>query len=133
MKNLITLITLLIFINNAQAQTTVDYLSNIWKDFGTTNAIGLTGNFLPGWSSVSGTPDYSKGNLFNIPHQTLSGANNDAGLWFQTSTGWEETHSLSLNNLTIGNDYTITFNATVLQDTRALWAGTSGTILVELI
>jgi len=41
----------------AVAQTTVPYLSAGWKDFGTTNITGLAGNFLPGWTSLTATPD----------------------------------------------------------------------------
>ena len=64
----------------AVAQTTVPYLSAGWKDFGTTNITGLAGNFLPGWTSLTATPDLGD-DVFFIPTQSLSGSPGDAALW----------------------------------------------------
>ena len=64
----------------ASAQVTVPFTDTSWQGFGTTNIVGVTGNFLPGWETVVISPDLGV-NLFGNPNQTLSGAPDDAALW----------------------------------------------------
>src|SRR5690606_2448546 len=79
-RTTLTALALAITAGSAAAQATVPFASPGWQDFGTTNITGLTGNFLPGWTSLTASPDLGN-NLFFIPTTSLSGASNDAGLW----------------------------------------------------
>ena len=59
--------------STTSAQVTVPFTATSWQGFGTTNIVGVTGNFLPGWETVVISPDLGV-NLFGNANQTLSGA-----------------------------------------------------------
>jgi len=110
----------------ALAQATVPYTSTGWMDFGTTNITGVAGNFMPGWTTLTASPDLGYSPFF-IPVDTLSGAPNDAALWFLEfdpsgpGAGGNESVELSLNGFTVGNAYQLDFYATIIWDLFASW------------
>ncbi len=121
----------------AVAQTTVPYLSAGWKDFGTTNITGLAGNFLPGWTSLTATPDLGD-DVFFIPTQSLSGSPGDAALWMLNydpgSIGAVSNESvrLSLDGFTIGDTYELSFFATVVTNSFAGWVGNNAPLTADI-
>jgi hypothetical protein len=121
----------------AAAQATVPFASAGWKDFGTTNVTGVTGNFLPGWTSLTASPDLGN-NLFFIPTTSLSGAANDAAIWMNAfdlsspSGVSNESVRLSLDGFSIGQVYQIDFSATLTQVTAAGWVGNNHALDVAL-
>lgn len=123
---------------SAWAQTTVPFTSPGWGDFGTTTTAPATGNFLPGWSALTGTPDVGN-NVFFIPTQSLSGMANDAGLWMlkfdQTSPSFpaNESAELSLSGFSAGQQYRLDFNATLVLSTYAGWNSTLDDLQVSLV
>lgn len=128
--------SVLVVAGAAGAQTTVDYNTSGWKDFGNGSVSGLVGNFQPGWTSVQATPDYGTDNLFGIPVQTLSGAADDAAVWlnqFDSSNPNNEIVSLSLSGFTIGNQYELTFFATIVHaPSGGGWIGNEDRIEIAL-
>jgi PEP-CTERM motif-containing protein len=101
----------------ASAQVTVPFTDTSWQDFGTTNIVGVTGNFQPGWVTTVVSPDLGV-NLFGNPNQTLSGAPDDAALWmlqFTSGGANNEEARLSLSGFSIGQQYELPFFATVLR------------------
>jgi len=122
----------------AAAQTTVPYASAAWKDFGTTNVTGVTGNFLPGWTSLTASPDLGDDLFFN-PSTSLSGADGDAAIWMLNfdlgSPGGVSNESvrLSLDGFTIGETYELDFWATILQYTWSGWDGNDHALDVALV
>ena len=127
-------LTSLAFAGIAGAQTTVGYNTTAWADFGTTNQSSVSGNFQPGWTTTQGSPDLSAGNVFNQTHQTLSGATNDAGLWFNgnNNVGLQERAQLSLSGFTPGSTYTLDFSASLLQKNAANWNGSQGNVIASI-
>lgn len=121
----------------SNAQTTVPWTTTGWTDFGTTNVTGVTGNFLPGWTTLQGSPDLGDDLFFN-PSQSLSGADDDAGLWFlqfapgSSSPGSNEIAQLSLSGFTPGQTYTLEFFATIMEYSFAGWSGAADEIDVTL-
>ena len=106
-------------------QTTVAYTDPSWRDFGTTNITGVTGNFLPGWEQTQGSPDIGN-NLFFYPTDSLSGAPDDAALWmlrFTNGSPANEAARLSLNGFTPGTTYVMDFWATVTRSNPSGWVG----------
>lgn len=112
----------------AHAQPTVPFSSTGWMDFGTTNITGVAGNFLPGWTTLTGSPDLGFSPFF-IPTTTLSGAPNDAALWilnFNLGTpqgASSESVRLSLDGFTPGQTYELAFSATIHREPFAGWNG----------
>ncbi|MBV1889282.1 MAG: PEP-CTERM sorting domain-containing protein [Proteobacteria bacterium] len=121
----------------ATAQSTVDYTTTAWSDFGTTNIVSVAGNFLPGWTTLSATPDLGQ-DLFFIPTTSLSGATDDAALWFNQfdlsgpSAGSNEVARLSLSGFTIGQTYSLDFFATTYLASGSGWAGNNDALDVAL-
>lgn len=121
----------------ASAQATVDYTTSGWADFGTTNITGVAGNFLPGWTTINATPDLGK-DLFFIPNQSLSGAPDDAALWFNqndlasTGAAANEVARLSLSGFSIGQTYSLDFFATLYLSTPSGWIGNNDAIDVAI-
>lgn len=108
----------------AAAQPTVNFSSPAWQDFGTTDVIFVSGNFLPGWTTINASPDLGD-DLFSNTNQSFSGVDDDAALWMNhwdpgsfNYASQNEVVELSLNGFTIGNEYTLGFGATIL------WHGT---------
>lgn len=120
------------------AQTTVPYTSPGWQDFGTTNITGLSGNFLPGWTSLTATPDLGD-DVFFIPTESLSGVPGDAALWMLNydpgSIGGvsNESVGLSLNGFTPGETYELSFWATIVTNSFAGWAGNNDSLTVDIV
>lgn len=112
----------------ANAQPTVPFASAGWMDFGTTNITFVTGNFLPGWTALTGSPDLGFSPFF-IPTTTLTGAPNDAALWllnFNLGTpqgASNESVRLSLDGFTPGQTYELNFWATIHREPFASWNG----------
>lgn len=111
----------------AFAQSTVSFESMGWQDFGTSDEVGVTGNFRPGWTHINATPDLGS-NLFGVPNQTLSGAADDAAIWFNhydavRNSSINEAARLSLSGFTVGQVYELSFFATILRQTSAGWNG----------
>lgn len=121
----------------ALGQTTVPYTSPGWQDFGVTNITGLTGNFLPGWTSLTATPDLGD-DVFFIPTESLSGAPGDAALWMLNydpgSIGAlsNESVRLSLDGFTPGETYELNFWATIVTNSFAGWAGNNESLTVDI-
>ncbi len=121
----------------AAAQSTVDYTTTAWSDFGTTSTIGVVGNFLPGWTTINATPDLGN-NLFAIPTTSLSGAADDAAIWFNQfdlstpSAASNEVVRLSLSGFTIGQTYALDFFATLYLSNTSGWVGNNDAIDVAL-
>ncbi|MCA9273802.1 MAG: hypothetical protein KDA31_12250 [Phycisphaerales bacterium] len=122
---------------SAAAQATVSYLSTGWKDFGTTNITGLTGNFLPGWTSLTASPDLGD-DVFFVPTQSLSGAPGDAALWMlnydpgSIGAPANESVRLSLDGFTIGDTYELSFWATIVTNSFAGWVGNNDALSVDI-
>ena len=122
----------------ALGQATVPYASTGWTDFGTTNITGVAGNFMPGWTTLTATPDLGHSPFF-IPVDTLSGAPNDAALWFLEfdpsgpGAGGNESVELSLSGFTVGNAYQLDFYATIIWDLFASWKAPIETFNIALI
>lgn len=122
----------------AFGQTTVSFESLGWKDFGTQNIRHLSGNFLPGWTELNGTPDLGV-NVFGIANQSLSGVPNDAALWLNhydesaPSAEHTEIAGLSLSGFSIGQSYDLTFHTTLLLVTSAGWSGNNDALDVAII
>jgi len=117
----------------ASAQVTVPFTDTSWQGFGTTNIVGVTGNFLPGWETVVISPDLGV-NLFGNPNQTLSGAPDDAALWmlqFTSGSANNEEARLSLSGFTIGQQYELPFFATVLR--QGSWLTDNDTFEVSIV
>lgn len=120
------------------AQATVDYTDPAWQDFGNTNITSVMGNFLPGWTTLNGTPDIGNG-VFFVPTQSLSGASDDAALWMLQ---WDsaapnygpsnENVELSLSGFTIGDTYQLDFFATNVFDSFADWIGVPDSIDITI-
>lgn len=129
---LVSLITV-----SASAQSTVEYTTMGWTDFGTSNITAVAGNFLPGWTTIQATPDLGD-DLFFVPTQSLSGADGDAALWmnqFDPSSpisDQNEIARLSLSGYTIGQTYELSFYATVYLSTPSGWVGNDDSIDVAL-
>ena len=123
--------------HSASGQATVPFGSLGWKDFGTTNITGVSGNFLPGWTTLTATPDLGN-NLFFIPTTSLSGASNDAGLWMlnydpgSIGAPSNESTRLSLNGFTIGETYELSFFATIVQQSISGWIGSSAPLVIDI-
>jgi hypothetical protein len=121
----------------ALGQTTVSFESMEWKDFGTNTITNLSGNFLPGWSDLGGTPDLGV-NVFGRANQSLSGAPNDAALWlnhydeFAPNAEYTEIAGLSLSGFTIGQTYDLSFYATLLLDISSGWGGNNDALDVAI-
>lgn len=121
----------------AYSQATVPFSSPTWKDFGTTNITSVSGNFLPGWTSLTASPDLGN-NLFFIPTTSLSGAANDAAIWMNAfdlsspSGASNESVRLSLNGFSIGQVYQLDFHATLTQVTSAGWSGNNHSLDVAI-
>lgn len=137
MRTPITIAALALTAAASTAQTTVPWTSTGWMDFGTTNVVGATGNFLPGWTTLQSTPDLGD-DLFSNPSQSLSGADDDAGLWFlqfaagSSSPSSNEVAQLSLSGFTPGQVYTLEFFATIMEYSFAGWSGAADEIDVTL-
>ncbi len=122
----------------ASAQATVDYTTTAWSDFGTTSITGVAGNFLPGWTTISATPDLGK-DLFFIPNESLSGASDDAALWFNQfdptspTAVSNEVARLSLSGFTIGQTYSLDFFATIYLSTPSGWIGNNDALDVSIV
>ena len=117
----------------ASAQVTVPYTDTSWQGFGTTNIVGVTGNFQPGWETVVISPDLGV-NLFGNPNQTLSGAPNDAALWmlqFTSGSANNEEARLSLSGFSTGQQYELPFFATVLR--QGSWLTDNDTFEVSIV
>lgn len=119
------------------AQSTVPYASPAWQDFGTTNITGVTGNFLPGWTALTASPDLGD-DLFAIPTTSLSGAPDDAALWLlqvvpsAVDLAANESVRLSLSGFTIGEFYTLDFFATIVSEPFASWDGNDDQLDVSI-
>ena len=121
----------------ASAQTTVPWTTTAWADFGTTDVPFLSGNFLPGWDVIQASPDLGDDLFFN-PNQSLSGADDDAALWFlqfaagSSSPSSNEVAELSLSGFTPGETYTLEFSATIMEYSFAGWSGAADELEVSL-
>ena len=121
----------------SHAQTTVDYMSTGWTDFGTTDVIGVTGNFLPGWTTLTATPDLGD-DVFGVPTQSLSGDNDDAAIWLNHNPigtpgeAANESVRLSLSGFSIGQTYSLDFYATVVFSSFSGWVGTGDALDVAI-
>ncbi|MFK7760200.1 MAG: hypothetical protein AB8C13_09670, partial [Phycisphaerales bacterium] len=121
----------------AFGQSTVSFESMGWMDLGTEDVIGVTENFLPGWTSINATPDLGP-NLFSRPHETLTGDENDAAIWLNqfeagsSQVASNEVVELSLNGFSVGQTYELSFFGTILTDTSRGWGGTADSIDVAL-
>lgn len=121
----------------AAAQTTVDYTTTAWADFGTTSTTGVAGNFHAGWTTINATPDVGF-NLFFVPTTSLSGAADDAALWMNQNdlasfgAPANEVARLSLSGFTIGQTYSLDFFATLYLSTPSGWSGNNDAIDVAL-
>ena len=137
MKRTPITIAALLLAQSSIAQPTVPYTSPGWMDFGTTNITGLVGNFLPGWTSLSATPDLGD-DVFFIPTQSLSGAPGDAALWMlnydpgSIGAPANESVRLSLDGFTLGETYELSFFATVVTNSFAGWVGNNDPLSVDL-
>ncbi|MBX3386881.1 MAG: hypothetical protein KF768_09945 [Phycisphaeraceae bacterium] len=124
--------------SSALAQATVPFSPPVWADFGTTNIAGVAGNFLPGWTTLTGSPDLGK-DLFFIPVQSLSGAPDDAALWFlkfdQSSPGFgsNESAELSLSGFTPGVQYRLDFFSTLVHSHFAFWNAQTDDLQVSIV
>lgn len=131
-------LAILIVAPESLAQPTVAWNDPSWKDFGTTNITGVAGNFLPGWTTLTGTPDLGN-NVFFVPTTSLSGAANDAGLWMlqidpsNFAFPSNESAQLSLSGFTPGSQYSLNFFATIVQNTFAGWDSPLDALNIDLI
>ncbi len=130
-------LTALLLAQSSVAQPTVPYSSPAWMDLGTTNVTGLVGNFLPGWTSLTATPDLGD-DVFFVPTQSLSGSPGDAALWMlnydpgSIGSPSNESVRLSLDGFTIGETYELSFFATVVTNSFAGWVGNNDPLTVDL-
>ncbi len=121
----------------AAAQSTVDYTTTAWTDFGTASIAGVSGNFLPGWTTITATPDLGQ-DLFFIPTTSLSGASDDAAIWLNqgdlggVGAAINEVVRLSLSGFTIGQTYSLDFFATLYLSNTSGWSGNNDAIDVAL-
>jgi len=121
----------------AAAQATVDYTTTGWADFGTTDVPSVVGNFLPGWTNMNATPDLGD-DVFFIPTDSLSGADDDAALWFNQFdlsspiAYANEVARLSLSGFSIGQTYSLDFYATIVQFSGSGWSGNNDAIDVAI-
>ncbi len=118
----------------ALAQATVPFSDPSWKDFGATAINSVAGNFHPGWTTINATPDLGP-NPFGYPAQTLSGAPDDSGLWFNewgAGNGQNEVARLSLSGFSIGQAYSLTFSATLMFNSFVGWDASLGMLDVSL-
>jgi len=121
----------------ALAQSTVDYTSTAWSEFGTTFIEGASGNFHPGWTSLTASPDVGN-NLFFIPTTSLSGAPDDAGLWLLhydaggIGAAANESVRLSLSGFTPGQTYELAFFATLYQYNLVGWVGNNDALDIAI-
>lgn len=129
---------LLVVSPHAAGQATVPHTPPVWADFGTTNITGVAGNFLPGWTTLTGSPDLGN-NLFFVPTTSLTGASDDAALWFlkfdQTSPafGSNEAAELSLSGFTPGVQYRLDFFATIVLSTFVGWNSEMDDLQVSIV
>jgi len=120
------------------AQSTVDYTTTGWADFGTSSTTGVAGNFLPGWTTINATPDVGY-DLFFVPTTTLSGAADDAGLWLNQfdlaspNAISNEVARLSLSGFTIGETYSLDFYSTLYWSTPSGWIGNDDALDVAIV
>lgn len=129
----IALLLGLVTTHAASAQTTVPYTDTSWQDFGTSSTTDVSGNFQPGWETVSISPDVGY-NLFFLANQTLSGAPDDAALWmlqFTSGLASNEEARLSLSGFTIGQQYELPFFATVLR--QGSWMTDNDALEVSIV
>jgi len=137
MKSVSAIVVLSCAASIASAQATVDYTTSAWADFGTSNVVGVAGNFLPGWTTITATPDLGQ-SLFFIPTQSLSGAADDAALWMNqndpASAGApaNEIARLSLSGFSIGQTYSLDFYATLYLSITSGWAGNNDALDVSI-
>jgi len=138
MKALSAIVALSCAASFASGQSTVDYTTTGWTDFGITNITGVSGNFLPGWTTISATPDLGK-DLFFIPNQSLSGASDDAALWFNQNdpasagAAANEVARLSLSGFSIGQTYSLDFFATLYLSNTSGWVGNDDALDVAIV
>tara|TARA_R110000868_G_scaffold226872_1_gene479801 strand:- start:334211 stop:334897 length:687 start_codon:yes stop_codon:yes gene_type:complete len=122
----------------AWGQATVDYTTMGWSDFGTTDVTGVAGNFLPGWTTISATPDLGD-DVFFVPTDSLSGVDNDAAMWFNQfdpsspTAVSNEVARLSLSGFTIGQTYSLDFFATIVSYSFSGWTGNDDAIDVAIV
>ncbi len=137
MKRSITSLIALSVTAGASGQATVPYASPGWKDLGTTNVTGLTGNFLPGWTALTASPDLGD-DVFFVPTQSLSGLPGDAAIWMlnydpgSIGAPANESVRLSLDGFTIGQTYELSFWATLVTNSFAGWVGNNDPLTVDL-
>lgn len=133
-----TAAALLIAAPLCMAQATVPWTSPAWTDFGTTNIIGVEGNFMPGWTTLTGTPDIGN-NVFFVPTTSLSGAADDAALWMLQ---FDPTHhafvsnesaELSLSGFTPGMQYELAFFATIVYSSPSGWNAQHDALNIDLV
>lgn len=113
-------------ISTASADPIVNFNTTEWQNLGTSTITSVPGNFLPGWTTLQATPDLGV-NVFGGANQSLSGAADDAALWFNQfdqSNGSNEIARLSLSGFSIGQQYSLDFFATILTITNFGWTGT---------
>jgi len=131
-------LALLILAPQALAQATVPWSDPSWKDFGTTTITDVAGNFLPGWTTLTGTPDLGQ-NVFFVPTTSLSGAPDDAALWMlefdpsSPSFPSNESVELSLSGFTPGSAYALNFFASIVLNTFAGWKSPLDALNIDLI
>jgi hypothetical protein len=137
MKKIIGIAALSCATTFTSAQSTVDYTTTAWADFGSTNITAVAGNFLPGWTTINATPDLGQ-DLFFVPTTSLSGAADDAALWFNQNdlasagAAANEVARLSLSGFTIGQTYSLDFYATLYLSTPSGWTGNNDALDVAL-
>jgi len=138
MKAISAIVVLSCAASFASAQSTVDYTTTDWMDFGTSNTTGVSGNFLAGWTTINASPDIGV-NLFFNPNETLSGAADDAALWFnQNDLGSagavsNEVARLSLSGFSIGQTYSLDFSATIMHYSFSGWIGNNDALDVSIV
>tara|TARA_R110000744_G_C19351150_1_gene560459 strand:+ start:895 stop:1572 length:678 start_codon:yes stop_codon:yes gene_type:complete len=121
----------------AFGQSTVSFESMGWTDLGTSDVIGVVGNFLPGWTSIAATPDLGS-SLFSASNVTLTGDPDDAAIWLNQfeagspQAGANEIVELSLDGFAVGQTYELSFYATILTYTSNGWAGNMDSIDVGI-
>lgn len=131
-------LVLLILAPQALAQATVPWSDPSWKDFGMTTITDVAGNFLPGWTTLTGTPDLGQ-NVFFVPTTSLSGAANDAALWMLEfdpgNFGFPSNESveLSLSGFTPGSAYALNFFASIVLNTFAGWKSPLDALNIDLV
>jgi len=128
----------LALVGAATAQTTVDYTTAAWKDFGFGADFSPSGNFHPGWTEINGSVDVGGNTVLGLGNQTLSGAANDLGVWMNhfgpdsPLSVQNEVAGLSLSGFSVGQTYELSFFATIKHNSSSGWSGNNQPLTVAI-